>query len=296
MGTMNITNAEGVPSSITFGPAPTIPDTFTFGPTPDIQPGSFTFGPAPRVDPATFTFGPTPDIQPGSFTFGPAPRVDPATFTFGPTPDIQPGSFTFGPSPNVQPGSFTFGPSPRIDPATFTFGPSPNVQPGSFTFGPAPNIPNSMEFGVAPTVSVAWGTVPTISVNIGEHVHSLDELSDVSITTSVGPILWRNALVFVNGTGWTNTTIGQVGVGGTPLGEGWPAGSLGAALNDKAPKSNASFSGNFTVESESIRIQNSKTPSSSSDVGTQGQMCWDSNYLYVCVAENTWKRSSLASW
>jgi hypothetical protein len=38
------------------------------------------------------------------------------------------------------------------------------------------------------------------------------------------------------------------------------------------------------------------TPSSSSDTGTTGQIAWDSNYLYVCVAPNTWKRAAIASW
>jgi hypothetical protein len=31
----------------------------------------------------------------------------------------------------------------------------------------------------------------------------------------------------------------------------------------------------------------------STSTGTQGQVCWDSNYIYVCTATNTWKRSPL---
>ena len=30
--------------------------------------------------------------------------------------------------------------------------------------------------------------------------------------------------------------------------------------------------------------------------GQAGQICWDANYLYVCVATNTWKRVALSSW
>jgi hypothetical protein len=29
------------------------------------------------------------------------------------------------------------------------------------------------------------------------------------------------------------------------------------------------------------------------DPGTVGQICWDSNYIYVCTASNTWKRTGL---
>lgn len=45
-----------------------------------------------------------------------------------------------------------------------------------------------------------------------------------------------------------------------------------------------------------LNITNTRTPSSSSDTGIQGEICWDSNYVYVCVATNTWKRLSLSTW
>lgn len=37
-------------------------------------------------------------------------------------------------------------------------------------------------------------------------------------------------------------------------------------------------------------------PSSSSDVGIPGQTAYDDNYLYVCTASNTWKRTLLGDW
>lgn len=45
-----------------------------------------------------------------------------------------------------------------------------------------------------------------------------------------------------------------------------------------------------------IRVRTAKTPSSASDTGAQGQICWDGNYLYVCVATNSWKRVALSAW
>lgn len=44
-----------------------------------------------------------------------------------------------------------------------------------------------------------------------------------------------------------------------------------------------------------LRISDTRTPSSSSDNGTAGEICWDSNYLYVCVGTNTWKRCTLGN-
>lgn len=38
------------------------------------------------------------------------------------------------------------------------------------------------------------------------------------------------------------------------------------------------------------------TPSSSTDLGTLGEIRWDANYMYVCVATNTWKRSAITTW
>jgi hypothetical protein len=36
-----------------------------------------------------------------------------------------------------------------------------------------------------------------------------------------------------------------------------------------------------------------QTTKASTDTGTPGQICWDADYIYVCTATNTWKRSQL---
>ncbi len=40
----------------------------------------------------------------------------------------------------------------------------------------------------------------------------------------------------------------------------------------------------------------SATPASASAAGVAGTIAWDSNYIYVCVATNTWKRTALSTW
>lgn len=45
-----------------------------------------------------------------------------------------------------------------------------------------------------------------------------------------------------------------------------------------------------------IRLRTPATPASAGAGGTQGFICWDANYIYVCVATNTWKRAALAAW
>jgi hypothetical protein len=50
------------------------------------------------------------------------------------------------------------------------------------------------------------------------------------------------------------------------------------------------------VNDTGLRIDQSMTPATSSDPCNQGQIAWDTNYVYVCVATNTWKRAALSSW
>lgn len=40
----------------------------------------------------------------------------------------------------------------------------------------------------------------------------------------------------------------------------------------------------------------SSAPTSSTDTGSTGDIAWDSNYIYICTATNTWKRLSIATW
>lgn len=55
-------------------------------------------------------------------------------------------------------------------------------------------------------------------------------------------------------------------------------------------------SGLVQINSDSVRVVTSKTPASAAATGTAGQIAWDSNYIYVCVAANTWKRSAISTW
>jgi hypothetical protein len=50
------------------------------------------------------------------------------------------------------------------------------------------------------------------------------------------------------------------------------------------------------VNGNRVRIATAKTPASASDTGTTGEICWDADYIYVCTATNTWKRTAIATW
>jgi hypothetical protein len=50
------------------------------------------------------------------------------------------------------------------------------------------------------------------------------------------------------------------------------------------------------VNSDIFRLRTAKTPATATAPGNTGDICWDANYIYVCVAANTWKRAVLATW
>lgn len=50
------------------------------------------------------------------------------------------------------------------------------------------------------------------------------------------------------------------------------------------------------INSDNIRIRTAKTPANATEACNQGEISWDASYTYVCVADNTWKRSAIATW
>jgi hypothetical protein len=50
------------------------------------------------------------------------------------------------------------------------------------------------------------------------------------------------------------------------------------------------------VNGDTFRLRTARTPASSGAAGNSGDICWDTNYMYVCVNTNTWKRTALSTW
>jgi len=57
-----------------------------------------------------------------------------------------------------------------------------------------------------------------------------------------------------------------------------------------------SASGNLILASGQLNISTTSTPASAAAAGTTGDIAWDSSYVYVCTATNTWKRTAIATW
>ncbi len=50
------------------------------------------------------------------------------------------------------------------------------------------------------------------------------------------------------------------------------------------------------VNSDVLRLRTAKTPASAAASGNAGDICWDSSYIYVCIASSTWRRVLHATW
>lgn len=58
---------------------------------------------------------------------------------------------------------------------------------------------------------------------------------------------------------------------------------------------------NTAIESLDVRLTAAESkfvaaPANATATGVAGQIAKDSNYLYVCVATNTWKRVAISTW
>ena len=53
----------------------------------------------------------------------------------------------------------------------------------------------------------------------------------------------------------------------------------------------ASPNGKVVISDDVLNVSTSKTPATGTATGATGDIAWDANYIYVCTATNTWKRS-----
>jgi hypothetical protein len=70
-------------------------------------------------------------------------------------------------------------------------------------------------------------------------------------------------------------------------------GTISAPQQGLTTSSAPSFAG-ITLTGDMVVA--TKTPASASAAGTAGTIAWDTSYLYVCTATNTWERVAVASW
>ena len=104
-------------------------------------------------------------------------------------------------------------------------------------------------------------------------------------------------------TQWVNETVGEtkgqminhspftyfLGIAGVNSGNGR------VGINTVTPTAPLDIASNVTTAA-SFRIRQDFTPASAAAVGNAGDISWDADYIYICIATNTWKRVAIATW
>ena len=66
--------------------------------------------------------------------------------------------------------------------------------------------------------------------------------------------------------------------------------------NDKVGINTKSPSQILDIDGDTIRLRSQRTIPTSNTFGEAGEICYDANYIYICIATDTWKRIALSSW
>lgn len=97
----------------------------------------------------------------------------------------------------------------------------------------------------------------------------------------------------------TNKSLTSPTLTGTPV---VPATITANSFNVTFPGAATTIVGRSTVDTmsnktlTSPKLTSGNAPATSTSPGAAGQVEWDANYFYVCIATNVWKRTALGTW
>lgn len=72
-------------------------------------------------------------------------------------------------------------------------------------------------------------------------------------------------------------------------------GALSITDSTSTEPSSSSYDWQFANKGDTLRVMTDRTPSGPSATGLKGEICWDENYIYVCVDTNSWKRAAISA-
>lgn len=127
-------------------------------------------------------------------------------------------------------------------------------------------------------------TAGTVTTNAQPNITSVGTLTTLSVTGNIATVgLIRGLTVqatgnLVGGNANISTSVNTQSVNAANV----SAGNISATR--------ITTTGNVSVGNTLSSLPQTKA---SNATGTTGQICWDSNYIYVCTATDTWKRASL---
>ena len=130
---------------------------------------------------------------------------------------------------------------------------------------------------------------------------SITALSDVNTAgVSVNDVLKWNGSAWTaqadatgGGGGGANVTISDTAPGGASVGDLWWESDKGRL---KIYYQDVDTTQWVDASPPLAPALSSNAPSTASSAGSAGDIRYDSGYVYVCIATNTWKRAALTTW
>ena len=146
--------------------------------------------------------------------------------------------------------------------------------PGNVGIGTSsPNEKLEVAGGIRASGALLTGSANSIAIDYATNARIVSYGADTST---------QGGFVFLGANSNASTSLERIGIDSSGrLLVGGSSDSGGALLQ---------------VFGDRIRVGTAKTPASASATGTAGEICWDANYIYVCTATNTWKRTAIATW
>lgn len=135
--------------------------------------------------------------------------------------------------------------------------------------------------GYAISVLASGGATPaTKGTGYGRNLTITAGASDNTAGRAGGDLYLRPGVPTAPATAYGNTLLADAG-GLVGIGTAAPAISDGVGLD---------------INGKILRLRTSKTPASAAATGNAGEICWDTGFLYVCTATNSWERVAVAAW
>ena len=142
------------------------------------------------------------------------------------------------------------------------------------------------------TMNAQGGTISCGQLTAGGLTYPTTNGNNGQVLTSdgAGNVTWSTVS---GGGGGANVTISDTAPGSASVGDLWWESDTGRLKIRYQDTDSTQWVDTNPPLSPSL---SSNAPASASATGTAGDIRYDSNYVYICVATNTWKRAALATW
>lgn len=149
------------------------------------------------------------------------------------------------------------------------------------------------------STAYGWGNHASAGYLTSQTPVALNDVTDVTITSpSNGQVLTYNGSAWVNsapsgGSGGANVTISDTAPGSASVGDLWWESDTGRLKIRYQDTDSTQWVDANPPLSPAL---SSDAPTTASSNGTAGDIRYDADYVYICIATNTWKRAAIATW